>query len=446
MKHHNLHWKLLSLLLAGFSWLLVINIQNPVVTEDIKNLKIAIKGLNQLEGKGHVIKDEHKLNNLTVDIQIKGQRLDIENFLLEDLDAVVAYIDLAPYVPELIDNAGITERLVKVELDNIPDEIVVEEQEPSDVYITFESEKSETFDIIYNINGKEDSQYMTLDPIIKTREVEIVGPESVIDIIKNVIVDININDFAQDLIVMDLPIFIYDKDGKEVTGVEKSINYVEVILPIGKKKIVPLEADFNGALPTGYTHTNTIITPKEITIVGKEEIIDNISSIKLNSIFLSNIIENTTKQVDFILPKGVECIDKIDQKAVVTIEVQKTNMYDFPIKLKDLDLEILGATDKITYEILDSDFVLKLSGTAEALLEFEVSDLSAKLDLSNLSAGKHSVPLELPELEELEVISPIRLDVIINEVVPDKFYVDPAYIDPVHIDKKTVGIETNDYN
>ncbi|WP_010166907.1 YbbR-like domain-containing protein [Candidatus Epulonipiscium viviparus] len=433
MKRHNLHWKLLSILLAMLLWLIVINIQNPVISADIDNIKVDVIGLNQIEGKGHVVKDGYKLHNLSVNINIKGQRLEVENFLTEDVNSVTARINLTPYVQELVNNSGLTERLVEIEIDNVPEDIVIEDYEPSSVYVVFESEKTESFDIIYNINGKEDSQYITLDPIIKTKEIEIVGPESIVDTIKNVVVDININDFAQDPLVMDLPVFAYDKDGNEVVGISKSQNYVEVILPTGKKKVVPLVADFNGTLPTGYTLTNTIITPAEITIVGNEALIDQINSIQLNSIFLSNIIENTTKQVDFLLPDGVEYIDKIDPKAVVTIEVQKTNIHEFTIDIDELKLKVVGS-DNIKYDILDNSITLKLSGTAEEILEFTVEDLSATLDLTDAQLGKHEFELTIPIPPELEIVNSPSLTVLIEQIVSETPYEDPAYIDPIYID------------
>lgn len=433
MKRHNLHWKLLSILLAMLSWLIVINIQNPVISADIDNIKVDVIGLNQIEGKGHVVKDGYKLHNLSININIKGQRLEVENFLTEDVNSVTARINLTPYVQELVNNSGLTERLVEIEIDNVPEDIVIEDYEPSSVYVVFESEKTESFDIIYNINGKEDSQYITLDPIIKTKEIEIVGPESIVDTIKNVVVDININDFAQDPLVMDLPVFAYDKDGNEVVGISKSQNYVEVILPTGKKKVVPLVADFNGTLPTGYTLTNTIITPAEITIVGNEALIDQINSIQLNSIFLSNIIENTTKQVDFLLPDGVEYIDKIDPKAVVTIEVQKTNIHEFTIDIDELKLKVVGS-DNIKYDILDNSITLKLSGTAEEILEFTVEDLSATLDLTDAQLGKHEFELTIPIPPELEIVNSPSLTVLIEQIVSETPYEDPAYIDPIYID------------
>ncbi|OON94327.1 MAG: hypothetical protein ATN31_03860 [Candidatus Epulonipiscioides saccharophilum] len=443
MNRHNLHWKLLSILLAMFLWLIVINIQNPVITENIKNVKVDILGLNQVEAKGHVVKDGDQLHNLAVDINIKGQRLEIENFLAEGVNALRAKINLTPYVQELVDNSGLTERLVEIEIDNLPEDIFVEDYEPSAVYIVFESEKTEVFDIIYNINGKEDSQYMTLDPIIKTKEIEIVGPESIVDTIKNVVVDININDFAKDPLVMDLPVFAYDKDGNEVIGITKSRNYVEVILPTGKKKSVPLVAQFNGKLPTGYTLTNIIITPAEITIVGNEDIINDIDSVKLNSIFLSNIIENTTKQVDFLLPEGIEYIDKIDPKAVVTIEVQKTNVYEFEVDVDDIKLKVI-APDNISYDILDDSVTLKLSGTAEAILDFKTEQLDATLDLSYGKLGKHEFTLKIPVAQELEIINSPSLNVLIEQVEAETPYEDPAYIDPVYINPTYIDPNRND--
>ncbi|OOB77878.1 MAG: hypothetical protein BEN19_01130, partial [Epulopiscium sp. Nuni2H_MBin003] len=384
---HNIHWKIISFLIASLLWLFVINTQNPMQPLDIKDIPLEIIGLAQIEEKGFSILNIEDLLNLDIDAKVQGQRLDLDYLVANRSSLINASINLTPYATDLNPNTGTSERSVPITLEFAVDGIVIEDYSPKSMYVTFETEDNRIYPIDYQIQGKEDSQYMTLDPVIKVTEVEISGPESAMERISWVIVDINVDEFSEDTLNYTLPVIALDEHGFEIDGLTKTPENVEVILPIGKKKVVPLEAQFTGSLPSGYIHTNTIVTPSEITIVGKEEIIDNIHSIPLNAISLNTLVTNTTKQVDFIMPDGVEYLDRIESNAVVTIEIKQINTYDFVIDTADLNFNIIGLGSNLKYSITQPTIIVQLGGVAETLLLFDTEHMLVDLNLTGLEVG-----------------------------------------------------------
>ena len=349
---NNLPWKLASLAIASLMWLFVINTQNPLQPKEIREISVNIRGISEIESKGYVVQNEEALRDTKIRIVVKGPRLELENLEKNKDGLIDAYIDLAPFANTLNTGSETIERLVAYNIKDI-ENVKIEDIRPKTTYITFEKEKSITLPVKYTIQGENNSEYMALEPIIKPKEIEIKGPKSAVESVDKVVVDINIDEFSEDILSYTLPIKALDSEGNEVTGIRKSPQYIDVTLPIGKKKTVPLEPQFQGTLPTGYIQTNTIVTPKEVTIVGKADVVDNIQTIKLGKISLDNMIQSNTAKVDFILPNGIETIDSIENKAVVTVEIQKENTFDFTINTGSMNLKVVGLLDGYKYEILE---------------------------------------------------------------------------------------------
>lgn len=417
---NNLPWKLMSLVLAGLLWLFVINTQNPLQPKTITDISVNIKGINEIESKGYVIQNEEELRNTKVKVIVKGPRLELEKLEANKESLLSVNLDLTPFANTLTTGSDTIERPIAYTVSSLGDSgVIVEDIRPKIINIIFEKEKSVTLPVKYNITGDNNSQYMALDPIIKPGQVEIKGPKTTVETIDQVVVDININDFSEDVLSYTLPIKALDDKGDEVVGVKKSPQYIEVTLPIGKKKVVPLEPQFQGTLPTGYIQTNTIVTPKEITIVGKASLIDSIQTIKLGKISLNNMIQSDTTKVDFLLPDGIEYIDNIENKAVVTVEIQKENTYEFNVDPHGMKLDVKGLDEGLKYEIIDSELKFVLGGTAENLLKFDKKNLKGVIEVNGLGEGEYAIALQLNIPDNLKLIStPLTLGIrILNEKV-----------------------------
>ncbi|MGL6173491.1 MAG: CdaR family protein [Cellulosilyticaceae bacterium] len=413
---HNLPWKLVSLALASMLWLFVINTQNPLQPKEIKEVSINIRGINEIESKGYVVQNEESLRNTKVKLIVKGPRLELEKLESKKNEMITVNLDLAPFASTLTTGSDTIERPVEYTVTTLGENVRVEEIRPKTTYVTFEKEKSITLPVQNTVAGDNNSQYMALDPIIKPSQVEIKGPKTLVESIKKLVVEINIDDFSEDVLSYTLPIKALDGEGNEVLGVRKSPQYIEVTLPIGKKKTVPLEAQFQGTLPSGYIQSNTIITPKQITIVGKSALVDSIQTIKLGKISLDNMIASNTMKVDFLLPDGIEYIDNIENKAVVTVEIQKENTYEFDIPIENLNLNVQGLASDMYYELLDTELKVVLGGTAENLLKFDKNNINATIALSGLKPGEYSIPVQINTPNNLKIINtPLTLGIQIKE-------------------------------
>ncbi len=414
---HNLSWKIGSLVLAAILWLFVINSQNPTQPQEIRNIPIVIKGLPELESKGFVLKNKDKIQDQKFKAVIRGPRLQVDK-VLANKSLIKATLDLTPYINELtVDSIiNVAEYTVTVSLEGIS----VISTAPEVTNVILEKEKTVEKKITYRKIGEPKNGYMELEPIITPNTVTLSGAQSDIDSIREVSVEINIDKFSQDYLIDRIPVKVYDEEGEEIQNIKKSIQLVDVKLPIGKTKTVPLEATFTGTLPADYVHTNTLISPKEITIVGKEELVDQVEKIQLKPISLDNLIQTSIIKTEIILPKGIEYIDTIDKQVDVTLEIKKENTYPFDVVINGMQIEVVGMNEDLGYEILTPRVSIILKATAEELVTFDTLSITGKLDLTGLHEGDYNLPIELSIPENFVIMNkPINVDVRLTRIIPE---------------------------
>ena len=437
---NNLPWKIVSLLFATLLWIFVINTQNPIQTREISNLPIDIKGLETIEEQGFVLQNEEEIRKMNFKVIVKGPRLEMETLMGTHPELEVR-IDLTPYATTLTSVS--TEKAVAVQIVGERGDLQIEEIKPRTISAIFAREETIQKDIYANIKGMNNNEYIAQDPILKPGTVEVMGTALNLEKVHRATVDIDIADFSEDVITYTLPINLLDEEGNPVEGVKSNPEEIEVVLPIGKKKQVPLQVQFRGNLPEGYIKSNTIITPEQIMVVGKSDSVDKLTHITLESITLDNMIQSDTFTINPVLPKGVERIDMND--IVVTVEIQKEIPYDYTIDTTELKLDVIGLPETYELYITQPTISVKLLGTAENLLEFNVKDVQAIIDLNKIGTvepGLYSIPMAI------EIPNNVRL--LTGEGVPptiiDIEIVDPNAVFDENEEDENLELEGSDEN
>lgn len=409
---NNLGWKIASVVFALILWVFVINTQNPLQPRDMRNIPIVVKGTNLLTERGYVIKNETALKNQKVRVVVKGPRLQIEK-IISNPELIEAKVDITKYVGNISAGMDMVAPIIPVDV-SVPVGLTVVEQTPKTVEVIFEREKTVTKPVEYRIHGGSNSEYQTLTPKIVPDKIDIWGAESYMDDIETVIVDINVENFSEDILSYEIPIKIYDKDGNEITELKQSSQYAEVTLPIGKKKTVPLEMQFVGELPEGFVQTNAVVYPQSITIIGKPELVDTINSIKLEKISLENIIQTSKINTKFILPAGISYLDQIDSQAVVTVQIKEQSIYDYNLDLSKVNLEIINQSQDFDYKLMESEVIVKVKSIAEDLIKINPKDINVTIDMQDYGEGEYEVPLVLEFPPNFSVVESPNIMVLIT--------------------------------
>ena len=384
-------WKTASLISALILWVFVINTQNPLQPYDMRNRTISLRGVDLLEEKGYVIKNETALREQKVRVVVKGPRLQIEK-IRSNPELIEIKVDITKYVNNISANMDMVAPVIPIDV-NVPLGLTIVEQFPKNLEVIFEREKTITKTIKYVINGGSSQEYETLTPKIVPDKIEIWGAESYMDEIAEVRIDIDVENFSEDTLTYDIPIKIYDGDGEELIELKKSHSNATVTLPIGKKKVVPLEMQFVGQLPEDFIQMGVSVYPKNITIIGKPTLVDSITSIKLSKVSLDNIISTSKIKANFILPPGISYLDNIDPSGTITIQIKEQTLYDYSLDLSKAKTTIMNKKESLKYEILDDEIKVKVKSIAENLLSTNSKDIEIELNIKDYSPGEYEIPV-----------------------------------------------------
>lgn len=432
----NIVWKSASLISALILWLFVINTQNPLQPYDMKNRTISYRGIDLLENKGYVIKNETALREQKVRVVVKGPRLQIEK-IRSNPELIEIKVDITKYVNNISANMDMVAPIIPIDV-NVPLGLTIVEQSPKNLEVIFEREKTVTKTIEYIINGGSTKEYETLTPKIVPETIEVWGAESYMDEIATVRVDIDVENFSEDSLTYEIPIKIYDENGEELKELKKSHSTADVTLPIGKKKTVPLEMQFVGELPEGFIQTSVGVYPQTITIIGKPTVIDSITSIKLDKVSLENIIETSKITTKFILPPGISYLDRIGNSATITIQIKEQSIYDYRLDLSEAKINLSNEQEKFEYEIISKEIKVKVKAIAENLLNISSSDVVVNIDFQGYSQGEYEIPitLEFPpgvvlveepilSIKIIEKVEEPEIDLEVEPGVEPDLWIDP---------------------
>lgn len=421
----NLPWKITSLILAFVLWVFVINTQNPTQPQEVSGIKVEITGLEELEQLGYELTNKDEILSQNFKVVVNGPRLETDK-LVTDPKRIVATLDLTDYAKNLTqdtiqDTANYT---IKINLDSYS--VTVKDRKPQVTKILIDKIDSKEQRIIAEISTDITDNYTLLGdgkPVITPEKIKITGAKSDIDRISEAKVFIEAKDFSEDQLVNNLKIHLFDADGVEIEGLEMSNDEAEVKLPIGSEKVVPIKANFTGEIPEGYVLMNTIVSPSEVTIVGRAEVLADINEIELVAIDKSTVTQTDLRQVDMILPEGVMTL--IDNKVSVSLEVMEESTFPYTIPTSEMNLTVKGVGEHLTYEILTPSIEVILSALPNTLLLYNETDIKeivkVTLDLTGYTEGEYMLPLEITPPKDTRIVNgPININVRIKTLEQDE--------------------------
>ena len=421
----NLPWKITSLVLAFVLWVFVINTQNPTQPQEISWIKVEIKGLEELEQLGYELTNKDEILSQNFKVVVSGPRLETDK-LVTDPKRIVATLDLTDYINNLTQDTiqDTANYKISVNLDSYS--VTVKDRKPQVKKILIDKIDSKEQRIIAEISKDITDNYTLLGdgkPIITPEKIKITGAKSDIDRVSEAKVFIEAKDFSEDQLVNNLEIRLFDADGVEIEGLQMSTNEAEVKLPIGSEKVVPIKANFTGEVPEGYVLMNTIISPTEVTIVGKAEVLANINEIELVAIDKSTVTQTDLRQVDMILPEGVMTL--IDNKVSVSLEVIEESTFPYTVPTNEMNLAVEGIGENLTYEILTPSIEIVLSALPNTLLLYNEADIKelvkATLNLTGYIEGEYTLPLEIVPPKDTRIVNgPININVRIKGLNQDE--------------------------
>lgn len=412
---NNLGLKLLSIFLAFFVWLMVVNVSNPVV---YRTQEVTVEMVN-----GEILERAQQtyevVGKSTVTVGYNVRTLDAYRISSADFRA---YADLA----ELYEVTGSIP--IKVEVVNSNTKRLIEEDgittNPGVIRIKTEEIQRKGFTLQINSSGTPEEGYAVGTATVTSDYVYVKGPESLIRQINYVGIEIDIDNANSDLSGTAAPI-LYDANGKNLNfGDKVEINVKEIgyQVPILKVKNLNLDFDVAGEVASGYRFTGVEASMKGVSVVGLKSALANLSSLTIpaEKLNINGLTEDKVVEVDVseFLPENVKIVD---ENHIVTITLKVEALTTRSVLLNVADIQMIGNEEGKEYTFSKDSIEVVVRGLEEDLDSLVITDLNTAIDLTNLEDGIHAGVLSFKVGEAFDVVSYETFEVtVVTEGQPEE--------------------------
>ena len=278
-----------------------------------------------------VMKDQNPIIEMTYTVPVQVQNLD-QNYLVEGVPSEVrvqlrgprnAIFDINPSVLKAyvnMKNARVGQENVTINF-TAPTGTFIETMTPENVTVTVDEYMVKELQVQAQPLGTVPNDIAIKESKIMPTTVTIAGPAQLVRTATYAVIRINLDKHRESFTEVGdiLPV---DTAGNVVEGVTVTPRGAQIqyeLERIRMEKKVPIQANVVGNVPIGYRIKRVVIEPKELTIVGKESILNGIDGVKTIDIPVHGATSSFTGGYSLVLPEGVTTTT---DRVVVKVEIE----------------------------------------------------------------------------------------------------------------------------
>lgn len=395
--------KVCCIITSFILWLYIFNVENPIRQ---RRIVVPVKIVNKTAlAQSNLVQVEDK--NYEISLDVKGNASDVFSIKSQDFELEC---DLSSYVMKKGENN------IPIKVKKSPDNISIVNN--GNLWITIELDNiiKKTLPVKLVIDGETKSGLHAVNPVMNVKKAEVSGPSNVIYNINNVVARYNIKSITKSINVK-VALEAEDSSGAIVKNVTINPKYVNINIPVGNIKSVPVEIKTVGQMQDNFTLRSIVSSPDKVDISGNHDVISSIEGLNTEALDLSRISGNGSVDVKLIVPDGV---DLINSNGYVTLkmEVSKSkNSNKILEKSFSPKIGIENLNNNYTAELVNSVSSIVVSGNDSALNNLDENDIRCFVDLSSMSEGEKNVPLNviLPEGVTLISKNPQNVRIVISK-------------------------------
>ena len=413
----NLGLKVIAFIFAALLWLIVVNLDNPVVSKTYREIPVTIVNDDIITSAGDVYQ---VVGEQSVSVVVYATR-DISQEL--EAEDIVATAD----VTEMDTATG----LIPIEI-SIPDYSGdYESAEAVPRNLTIQREKSGKKVLSLSVKAENDPAdgYILGNMTVEPEQVTLTGAESVLAQIARAEARVNVEGMTADQ-KAKAELRLYDADGNVLNPpqIENDLGEegITVSVEVLKLKSVPIVLDVTGTPAEGYKYTGGTSTPENLQVCGKSADLEGFDEIEISGPVLdvSGASDTIEKNIDIseYLPEGVRLAEQDLGTVKVTLKVEQEGTRSIDFLVSSLRINNLSEKLQVNYET-GAEIVIRVSGDEARLNTLDITN-AVYVDLGGYTTpGTYDIPVkvDLPDgvtLEEQVSVS-LTLEEKTAQEVPD---------------------------
>lgn len=371
---NNTKIKLISLLSALVLWLYVMTVEDPVETRTFSDIPVTITNMSVLEERGLTI---YPKEELLADISIRANLSSLRPINRDNI-----------YIYGRLDDPKEGKNVVYLQA-NLPERVNKYDIKPNVITLDLEKVVNEKRSISVDVEGEPKINIDNIETNKKT--VDVSGPRTLVNKVTSIKATLDASDKYKDFSTK-LKLVPVDANGDAVKGVKLDDNFVVATVKFLQEKLVPVKLVFDDSVSNQSNLENYSINPKDITIEGKKEALDNINGINTKPITANDLKSNNSIDVALDIPKDVKIKNNISS---IKLNINKNITSEFLISKSEI--EIVSKESETGKEVDLSKIPENIKITVS--YSDEIKDLSQKdiqlyIDMADTSQGEGKYPIK----------------------------------------------------
>lgn len=414
---NNLLLKILSLAIALAIWLLVANINDPVVVTSY-DVPVTIQNSAYLEsgGKTYQVLEQQQM----VTVILRGNSSVVEN-RTGDIQAVADLTQIVDMdtTPVMVPVTATCDRVAAEDISVVPAAIGIEIEDMVSKDFTITVTAGDT-------TPSADYEVGTMEA--NPEKVTITGPESLIDKIDRVMAEVDTTPMNEDTTITSR-LIIYDKN--QDTLDETEMNYLK--FDIGQPVVdihvdlwrvrgdIQLAVNYSGSPAPGYQVGDVTITPSTISVAGTDEALaqlaveGNTIEIPADAVVLDGQDSDVETRLTLseYMPDDLVVANNVET-AIVNVSIIPEGSQEFRVATRDITIENLD--DKLRL-VFDTDSVtVRVRETGGQINDLTADEISLSADMKDRGAGDYEIQLEADLPDGYELLAPVKTLVHVSEL------------------------------
>lgn len=409
--------KVLSLIIAILIWLLVRNVDDPIVVRTFYEIPVSIENASYLAENLEIplLVDGKD----TVKVRVKGARSVVSKLKKEDIKAVadmtqIISKDTTPImVPVEVTGTGISDSDITVR--------------PRNIQVDIEKQKSVEKTIAVSTGDTQpDKDYEIGNLKANPEKVTISGPETIINKIDKVVALIDVTGRKESNIEIKSQLKIYDKNLDELSPKqleylnikEISDNTIRIQAQFWKvKQSVKIKAEYSGEPKRGYEVDSINLVPDTISVAGTDEALKKLEQEGNTLEIPGKYIDVTDKTGDFeqnidlseLLPEDLKLVRDLNSSVIATVKILPYNSRDYEVSVTQIEAD--NKAEDLDLIFQDEQITIRAKAKEQDLDSLSAANIQVQIDLSGYGEGEYEVPVTVTLPGGYELVESIKVKV-----------------------------------
>lgn len=413
---NNLLLKILSLIIAFLVWLIVVNADNPIMTESFVVSDVQLLNEAYIDADGKMCMQDEEQDPIRV--TIRAERKVLDRISASDIRAVA---DLQQAVS--LDTDPVMVPITAVCAGISPEDIQVTPQN-----LSLHVEDKDTQEFVVNVttnNTRPDRGYEVGTLSSNPEKIKITGPISLINKIDRVNADIDVSDASED-VTEETEVTVIDKNGEVFSDTDMAYLNVSKVYVTARlwevRSDVRIRAEYSGTAAEGYEAESITTTPNVITVAGSTSALEaleeqnNIIWIPADAVDISGEKSDYEEKINIsdYLPEGLKLTADSSEDLFIRVNILPEGSSVCEVPTKNIIVENAPDTMQVAFDTAMIE--VRVKKTSEDLEDLTENEIQASIDLEDIEEGSHELPVEIRLPEGYELVDEVTTGVEVSRI------------------------------